>query len=520
MATTAVENLKYLRQLFPQQQLHVLKNVAVFYKDDGASLETFVRGAMESIATNRAINFNVFPNQSDADLEDFLRLQRQILQEILPDADEDFVEIIFQENVLTGNLEAIALEAITSQSYPRKVVPKVKKNDFDVQLYCELVPDPIGSFSHANYIMTDTMKVNATDYLTKIFGEDKRAVVWSHVEKEGSLYSAFKKMREDEGGAERQYCVVSSTIQPKTFDEAPDYLQVFEKLLIENEGEILSYLEKKKTEEQELFKHEESAQSLKECPICCNPMIVSSKMLKICDNGHMMCASCTKNYTESLYHQTVVFFPCAFDCKLLISNSVVRSVWDTSRYSRLLEDRISVHVKDAIACPFCRYGNKNLVKPEIQCLNCHKKFCVSCKKTAHFPLECYQKENGLCKVVEEAMTSALVRRCPKCMIPFIKQEACCNKILCGKCQAVSCYICKKIVTGYDHFYGQGIMPSEAPGKCPLYSDINHLHVYNVINAGKEAYEKLKEENPNVELLYNPLDKLPIPGDSDAVPNQF
>lgn len=61
------------------------------------------------------------------------------------------------------------------------------------------------------------------------------------------------------------------------------------------------------------------------------------------------------------------------------------------------------------------------------------------------------------------MTEALIRKCPKCSEPYVKDDgefalvslvlqtsltislAGCNKISCPSCRTISCYICMKIV---------------------------------------------------------------------------
>ena len=44
--------------------------------------------------------------------------------------------------------------------------------------------------------------------------------------------------------------------------------------------------------------------------------------------------------------------------------------------------------------------------------------------------------------VEEAMTEARIRQCPKCKTRFFKTEGC-NKMTCS-CGTIMCYICRKV----------------------------------------------------------------------------
>merc|ERR1712098_961401 len=56
-----------------------------------------------------------------------------------------------------------------------------------------------------------------------------------------------------------------------------------------------------------------------------------------------------------------------------------------------------------------------------------------------------------------------------------------------ECGQVMCYLCRKPVSNdYQHFYGQG---GEAkPGLCPLWSNVNQLHVKEMTEAAKKAKE--------------------------------
>ena len=51
------------------------------------------------------------------------------------------------------------------------------------------------------------------------------------------------------------------------------------------------------------------------------------------------------------------------------------------------------------------------------------------------------------------VSQALIRTCYSCKKPFFKQDGC-NKMTC-ECGAKMCYLCRKPVTDYKHFYGQG-----------------------------------------------------------------
>lgn len=54
----------------------------------------------------------------------------------------------------------------------------------------------------------------------------------------------------------------------------------------------------------------------------------------------------------------------------------------------------------------------------------------------------------------------------------------CNKMTCPNCSTLSCYICRKVITGYEHF-NQGGRPS-VKGKCILWDkDLEGMHATEV-----------------------------------------
>ena len=55
--------------------------------------------------------------------------------------------------------------------------------------------------------------------------------------------------------------------------------------------------------------------------------------------------------------------------------------------------------------------------------------------------------------IEEKMTEALVRRCHKCNLKFLKESGC-NMMRCH-CGATQCYVCSKPIAGHDHFNQPG-----------------------------------------------------------------
>ena len=114
-------------------------------------------------------------------------------------------------------------------------------------------------------------------------------------------------------------------------------------------------------------------------------------------------------------------------------------------------------------------------------------------------LRCEEVEKGekTRKEIEEKLTEAMLRECVKCGYKFYKEEGC-NKMTC-KCGAKMCYLCKKEVKDYSHFY------------CPLFSDNKRIHQMELVKVAEEAKLKLVEEN--ILLTVDPTQGIVMPSGS-------
>lgn len=65
------------------------------------------------------------------------------------------------------------------------------------------------------------------------------------------------------------------------------------------------------------------------------------------------------------------------------------------------------------------------------------------------------------------------------------------------CGTKICYICRIIITDYNHFDQATHRGAPADGRCPLYSHNDELHVRNVIAAGEKAKQELTKKGVNL-----------------------
>ena len=239
----------------------------------------------------------------------------------------------------------------------------------------------------------------------------------------------------------------------------------------------------------------------------------------------------------------------SFDEKVLqkaLPHKVLQSYNDL-RFKANIE---SANMPDVSTCPKCNYtaiveSNHAASHPSdkipstqlcFHCSQCHFKSCRLCHEEYHPNIsrcdlvESKNETSGRNKV-EEAMTSALVRCCPRvnCQKKFLKMDGC-NKMTCP-CGCFVCYVCKKEIpkiNPYAHFC-QTYVPTTASlminhcisrrlirtllctltsphcnhelcGKCPLHADTSVIDAQRIANAANEAAQAvLKTADVNVDV---------------------
>ncbi|KAK2812973.1 hypothetical protein FQN50_000994 [Emmonsiellopsis sp. PD_5] len=159
-------------------------------------------------------------------------------------------------------------------------------------------------------------------------------------------------------------------------------------------------------------------------------------------------------------------------------------------------------IEDLHECPFCDF--KAICPPveqdrEFRCENpeCRKVSCRLCNLVSHIPKTCEEandKKTPARQKIEEAMSEALIRTCPKCKVKIVKEDGC-NKMTCVKCRTIMCYVCKKNITkeGYSHF-------DKTPDSCPVHDrGIHSRHYKDVSDAQKKAMEEVLKANPDLKV---------------------
>lgn len=206
---------------------------------------------------------------------------------------------------------------------------------------------------------------------------------------------------------------------------------------------------------------------------CCFSDVPIDKMVECASgSGHFFCVVCFENFAKSKIGEMKSHLTCfsTDGCTSTFTRSEVKRVLAPKLFEKLeqLEQMDAIkgaQLEGLEECPFCEF--KIICPPveidrEFRCQNedCQVTSCRLCKLTTHIPKTCEEakRERGddARHKVEEAMTAALIRTCPKpqCKTPIIKSDGC-NKMTCGRCNTMMCYVCRADITqiGYQHFRG-------------------------------------------------------------------
>ncbi|KAL5526297.1 hypothetical protein ACEPAF_8020 [Sanghuangporus sanghuang] len=249
---------------------------------------------------------------------------------------------------------------------------------------------------------------------------------------------------------------------------------------------------------------------------CCFDTYDFDKMVQ-CPDAHLFCKGCITSYAENQLGQHNPNIVCMDQsgCKLAFTDAELKRFLPAKLlelYERFKQAKeIEAAELDGLEeCPFCEY-KAVIDNPDEKLFRCEREdcgavSCRACKKADHLPKSCKEAEedtglNARHKV-EEAMTEALMRNCPRCKKAFIKESGC-NKMTCPNCHTLSCYICRQIIKGYDHFdqrhpANMNGQPSTSKQKCQLWDPVEQRHNQEVAAARERAIKEVENANPEID----------------------
>jgi hypothetical protein len=237
---------------------------------------------------------------------------------------------------------------------------------------------------------------------------------------------------------------------------------------------------------------------------CCFEQVPIDDMVACRDEGHLFCSSCLQTYVENQVFgngnlgvsretkKLELELKCFHgdNCKSGFDEAFLVKALPSKVLGRLYVVQGQVNIEQAglanvCKCPQCGFKAvldtaQNIFSCPVD--NCQFVSCRHCGENSHSPLPCEQvkKHTEGRLTVEEAMSVAIIRKCPTCSQQFVKLAEGCNNVRCG-CGTEVCYICQKAIRGYAHF---------RTGKCRLFTNIDEDDARTRWEAGLAAVHGL------------------------------
>ncbi|CAF1668988.1 unnamed protein product, partial [Adineta ricciae] len=194
-----------------------------------------------------------------------------------------------------------------------------------------------------------------------------------------------------------------------------------------NEIKIRRYLGKISKEHEKRVKKAKKGNETLECEICCQEDLLIDDMVE-CTVGHLYCRNCVRTHIDVCFKEGKCRFACVeSSCPGEYTMRLVGELLppkDLKRLNRRIqEENIRQAEIDGLeCCPYCPYAVivDNPDDKVFRCLNpeCMKETCRLCKEPSHIPLRCDEVEKGMelemRKFIEEHVTEAMIRKCPRC----------------------------------------------------------------------------------------------------------
>ncbi|CAF0753774.1 unnamed protein product [Didymodactylos carnosus] len=286
-----------------------------------------------------------------------------------------------------------------------------------------------------------------------------------------------------------------------------------------NEKKIRSYIQKQIKEHEKKVKKAKRGHQTIECEVCMGEDLLVDDMVECsAASGHLACRVCVRTYVETGFKEGKCRFPCVRDgCHGEYSMRLLTELLPPKDIERLSKRSQEENIRQASidgleTCPYCPYAVivDNQDDKVFRCLNpdCMRETCRLCKELNHIPLRCDEVEKGIelemRKFIEEHVTEAMIRKCPRCTTKFYKTDGC-NKITCSSCGLYICYMCRQQINGYDHFTNND--------RCTLSNTSEKIHYDEMVGAysnAKAEYLRLHPDAREMVLRYDPIAHLKHP----------
>ncbi|CAH1957989.1 unnamed protein product [Acanthoscelides obtectus] len=476
----------------------------------------------------------------------FPKLSLKVIRKVVASCRRDIVQMVIQLTAIEVDeqrkaeiIESRALmpeteEASTTAVHQKRgtsIKSQVKKYTSGVKIeeFLAMFPNPEETFRNPER-GEDVLDMTTVAYVECFFMNKYPSIYKTHISfllyqgstRQPKCISLLKMDEELQKAEQKGEQVMKCRRKPTTMrvDPGEDIRLLQELAYLEHRIDILDYKLKKQQEETDRRKFAKENGLTVSCQCCFVDDLLPEEVYS-CTNDYCFCGECIRKSCEMKFGEKDIQFPCLAACGSQFAWKTLQAALPPTLFStlsqRCTESEIRAAGLKVDSCPFCNFTNTIDERYTLfQCFNpkCMKETCRLCKELNHLPLQCDEVEKDedvKARVhVENKITDAILRTCYKCQRKFIKEEDGCNKITCI-CGALSCYVCNKPVTGYDHVNGLGGSQYE---KCPLYVDMIALQQSELTAAADEAKKQVDPNrlkfDPSIDLdkYFNINDRLP------------
>jgi hypothetical protein len=334
----------------------------------------------------------------------------------------------------------------------------------------------------------------------------------------------YVRTRQPRSNLEKKYCRPEYEVRDEAkYAQMVNEFQAAKQHIVRQELETIKKKETDEAEALNMARHVASG-SLIECQCCFDEEIPLNRSVNCVSEGqaHFFCFACVAQLADTQVGMMRYEMLCmdGSGCKAELSPEAVARAISLKTFDKLALNQQQAEITAAgieglEQCPYCDF--KAICSPVeedsvFNCMNpdCGRSTCRRCKEECHVPQSCEEakKDKGLSArhQIEEARTASILRICPKCSVPIIKELGC-NKMVCTNCRCLMCYVCKKDITGgkdggYEHFNKPG-------SKCKLHDEHGvDRHELEADEAEKEAIKKAKAEDADLDESHLYIDTGP------------
>ncbi|KAK4057099.1 hypothetical protein OIO90_001999 [Microbotryomycetes sp. JL221] len=436
----------------------------------------------------------------------------QTVVAIFPDIEPDHVVKMLKEFKHNNKAESVIEELLTATTYPKKDVKGKKRAREEIEDqqprkdYLDKgrpAPDPLVEETALSLLSSDFPLVQQPK-IVEIFKANNRLFAPAYI----ALNAAVNQT-----DIQRGWKLMMRRRKDKGKDTATQFIATVEE---ERNWVIKHVRELKAAAQRESDLAKKLEQEIKdgaffECGCCFGDSALST--LVMCASGCQFCSDCVKMHAETQIGMRKYILPCmdVSGCKATFSDADIKGILSAAslaalhkiKQERELDEAELMGLEKCPKCPFAIVIENDLERL-LRCQrdDCGFVSCRKCKKEDHLPRTCQEVEadskiDSIHKI-EEAMSAALIRQCPKCSEPFIKEDGC-NKMRCTSCHTLSCHVCRKIINGYEHFAHAGApaRANDPNAKCALWDDSVKRNYQEVEAARTQAAQEVSQADPNV-----------------------